>query len=132
MPTTLDSFEFKQFVQSNFRSLSTLEVFLVLIEDHFKRWTPSQISQRLRSNDAYAKDQLWELVGNGLVKPIEGEGGEISFCSACENREELCSGLREAFQIKRTALISLIYSKESEPIKDLADAFVFNKKKDKL
>jgi hypothetical protein len=131
MSTTFDNQELSKFVKANFRSLSTLEVFLLLIEDHLKKWTPSQVSQRLRSNDAYAKDQLWELVRNGLVKPIEDEQGDVAFKSACEDRAEICSGLREAFQLKKSSLINLIYSKESEPIQDLAEAFVFNKKKDK-
>ncbi len=131
MAIPFSSREIEDFVRFHFRSLSTLEVFLVLIEDHLKTWTPSQISQRLRSNDAYAKDQLWELVGTGLVKPIEDGNGDVTFSSACIDREEICNGLREAFQIKRSALITLIYSKEAQPIQDLADAFVFNKKKDK-
>lgn len=124
-------FTVQDFVKENFRSVSTLEVFLLLIEDHNTIWTPSQVSAKVRSNEAYAQDQLWELVRTGLAKTIDDSQGNIFFQSNCSERQALCKDLSEAFQRNKSSLITIIYSKKpNEPIKDLADGFLFNKKKD--
>ncbi len=115
----------REFVKTNFRSVSTLEVFLLMIEDHESVWTPLQVSQILRSNETYAEDQLWQLVRSGLARSTP-----TGFQSACSEKADLCTQLKETFATKRSSIITFIYSRPNEPIKDLADAFVFNKKKE--
>ena len=122
-------FHISDFVRNNFRSVSALEVFLLLIENHDARFTASQVSHSLRSNEVYAEDQLWELVRSGLAKTVEPTGQGVAFQSACSDRASMCEELRETFRLKRSSIINLIYSRPSEPIKDLAEGFVFGSKK---
>jgi hypothetical protein len=118
--------DIKAFIRSHFHSVSTLEVFLLLIEDLGKAYTPTEVSTKLRSNSVYAEDQLWDLVRAGLVTPVDEASAR--FKAVGDNAHlEMFVRLRQLYQTSRTSIINIIYSRPEEPIQGLADAFVFKK-----
>ena len=119
--------DIKSFIRAHFRSVSTLEVFLLLIEDTQQAYSPTEVSSKLRSNSVYAEDQLWDLVRAGLVTPVDESSARFK-AVADASQLEMFTRLRQLYQSSRTTIINIIYSRPEEPIQGLADAFVFNKK----
>ena len=59
--------QIEEFLNKYIRSVSHLEVFLLLAHDPKRQWRAEEISLELRTNPAYADTQLSDLLQAGLV-----------------------------------------------------------------
>lgn len=124
MPSSLPE-GVRSFVLEKIDSVGHLEVLSLLSKDSSKTWTAEEVSQELRTNTSLASDQLEMLMGHGLLICIE----KIKYQFSPSDSEDLTriNELVKIFHDRRRVIISLIYSKPTERVRNLADAFKIRK-----
>lgn len=115
--------EISDFISIYINSVGHLEVLLLLSDDPKRGWTAEDVSQELRSNENYANAQLKELTQNGLLYFSENK----YYCTKDSDKLSKIYKLRDQYNVRRFSVISLIYNKPLEKIRDLADAFRIKK-----
>ena len=113
----------RRFVAANIDSVGMLEI-LLLVRDHRDRgWTAADVARELRSSSDAASDRLAGLRQRGLL--VEDAGGTRSFqyAPAGQHLERAVDDLASCYATRRVGVISLIYSKPSDRVFTVGDAF---------
>lgn len=118
----------KKFVIQQIESVGQLEILLLLAQTHTREWTSRAVSQELRSNDAFVESHLNEFVARGLLM-AEDAAGERRFRFDPERAAQaaVIQQLSSEYLTFRLRIIELIYSKPTERMQRLADAFRIRK-----
>lgn len=115
--------EIQDFINSHIRSVGNLDVLFLLSSDPTKIWTAEDVSRELRTNSNYATSQLQELKRIGLIDTIGG-----GFSSRKDPQIlDIVYKTRNAYNLRRSSVINLIYDQPLEKIRDFAEAFKLKK-----
>jgi hypothetical protein len=117
--------DLERFIVENFKSISELELLILLFATNGRRWSPCELSTELRSNTDLVANQLKTLHERGL---IETEDGLYFFQRTEERLHSLIAKMSTTYPERRITIINLIYNKPDEMIRGLADAFQMRKK----
>ena len=98
----------KQFIWRCIDRLETLDVLLVLCANARRMWSLEELRREMRSSPLAVEMALRELASNGLIGE---EDGRFGFRPETLDLEELTRRLAECYRDKRTAIITLIYSR---------------------
>lgn len=116
--------DLEDFVQTSFRTVWSLELFLRLFREPGRRWSPHDLVRELRSSEAVVAQSVASLVAAGLVSVDEtgavfyAPGGPV---------EEMAASLDDAYSRKPTTVRRLIVQSRIERLQSFADAFKLRK-----
>lgn len=97
-----------------------MEVLLLLHRDGEKAWSAAAVSRELRIDLEHASAAMAHLAGKGLLVTTDGA---YRLAPRRKRASELVDALAELYPNYRVAIISIIFSKPSGPIRDFSDAF---------
>lgn len=124
MPVSLSE-RIRSFVLEKVDSVGHLEVLDLMAADPTRTWTADEVSHELRTNSSLASDQLQALVNHQLL--IRLEDSRFQFSPMDPKDLTRVTEVLNTFRDRRRVIISLIYSKPAERVKNLADAFKIRK-----
>lgn len=121
------SADIKQFIDRNIESVAQLEALLLLRQDPQRGWSALEIGKALYAPEELAGTLLTDFCRNGLVKVNVPAVELYSYAVADAAVDKLISEIAAAYQDRRVAIISLIYSKPLNKVQTFADAFRLRK-----
>jgi hypothetical protein len=121
------SAEVKQFIDQNIESLAQLEALLLFRRDPQRGWSASEIVRALYVPQELAGTLLTDFCRRGFVKASSPTDELYSYSVADARVDKLISEVAAAYQDRRVAVISLIYSKPLNKVQTFADAFRLRK-----
>lgn len=116
------------FIDENINSVEELETLLLLHTHPDMEWGATDISKELYTSIGAAKRRLAHLFAKGLAKRV-GEQKYI-YAPATAQTARIIGELALFYKARRVTIITLIYSKPSEQIRDFSDAFLFRQEED--
>lgn len=115
------------FIRAHIRSVTQLEVLLLLHGSPERWWTPEEVDRELRSAAATTRQHLDDLCAAGLVE-IQGEAGPAFRFAATDDRDRaVVEALSERFRTHFHTVVETIYTPGRGSLQDFADAFTFKK-----
>jgi hypothetical protein len=112
----------RQFVADHIGSVGELELLLLLRDDPARAWTAREAAARLHHLPEWVAERLEHLVLRSLAIRLTEPQGAYRFAPATTALERSVDAVAEAFRIRRTAMISLIYAQPGGPAR-LSAAF---------
>lgn len=110
----------RQFLASEIESVTQLEVLLLARAAPDKDWTALDVGRALTIDQTLAESWLVDLAARGLVAE---RGAAYHFAPPSLEVELAIDALAESYARYRVTVIGLIFSKPSEQVQSLADAF---------
>ena len=90
-------------------------------------WDADKIAKALYIPPELAASLLAEFARRGFVKPRQESPSKYSYGPADQSVDQLIDRVATAYQDRRVAIISLIYSKPLNKVQTFADAFRLRK-----
>lgn len=106
-------------------SVAHLEVLLMLLNNRDRSFTPEQVCKELRSNLHSAENQLKQLSQRGLFAMKEDK--HYQYSPATAEVDKKISRLKSLYEEMPVAIVTCIYEKPQDRLKDLSDAFKLKK-----
>lgn len=126
MPDDFSS-DVKQFIDQHIESLAQLEALLLLKQEPERSWNAEEIAKALYVPAELAETLLAEFVRRGFAKVTPSPPVCYSYGPSDEKLNDLIGQVATAYQDRRVAIISLIYSKPLNKVQTFADAFRLRK-----
>jgi hypothetical protein len=117
----------QQFIWDNINSVAQLEILLLLQTNPSQAWSPDAIARELRIETAGATVQLENLCSSNLAAKDPADPPAYRFAPANPALHDTAVALAQAYLVRRVTVIGLIFSKPSDNIRLLSDAFRFRK-----
>jgi hypothetical protein len=121
------STDVKQFIDQNVESLAQLEALLLMRQDPACNWDAAGIAKALYVPPELAETLLAEFVRRGFARSKQDSPLQYSYSPADQALSQLIDRVAAAYQDRRVAIISLIYSKPLNKVQTFADAFRLRK-----
>lgn len=115
------------FLNEHIDSAVQLEVLLLVHSDSTAAHTSADIARELRIDTEWTEAALSALAGGGV---LVCENGSYRF-AAPASMTQTVQKLAEEYAQRRVSVISAIFSKPPEPIRQFTDAFRFRKEEDR-
>jgi hypothetical protein len=125
LPTSRLPLDVKTFLMDAIDSVSHLEVLLMLHQQPEKLFSAEAVCKELRSNVHSSSNQLAQLASRGLLKINDNKLYQYGPSS-----EELNQKVQKLFEIYKempVAVVTSIYEKPKDRLKDFSDAFKIKK-----
>jgi hypothetical protein len=123
--------ELRQFVEHNIESVPQLEALLLLRKEPDRAWSASDIAKALYIQEEAAAALLVDFVRREFASYSTSDAAKIIYRARDQTTDRLIDELQAAYQGRRVAVISLIYSKPLNKVQTFADAFRFGKENPK-
>lgn len=124
MPTSSLPLDVKESLTRYIDSVNQLEVLFLLYERHDKIWDADSVCRELRSNVTSSRIQLAYLHRCGFISSIEENKYQFHSSSPLF---AITKRLHDVYLEKSVAVISYIYEKPQNKLKEFADAFKIKK-----
>jgi hypothetical protein len=118
---------FRQFIDQNIQSVAQLEALILLRRESQRDWNAEEIGRALYIPPDLAATLLADFGRRGLAKVVVQPNVRYTYQIADAGVDQLISEIASAYQDRRVALISLIYSKPLNKVQTFADAFRLRK-----
>jgi hypothetical protein len=119
--------DIRQFIARNIESLAQLEALILMRREPRRGWDAEEIGKALYIPQELAAALLADFGRRGFVKMEHPPSARYSYDVADQRVDQLISDVSAAYQDRRVALISLIYSKPLNKVQTFADAFRLRK-----
>lgn len=113
--------EVRAFIVRHLTSGAQLEVLLLLHRHRDRPWSATAVGRELRIDPEQAGWALSRLADDGLL--TGGEDSGYRFEPRLRRKEHAVDALANLYPTYRVAIVSLIFSKPSGPMRDFSDAF---------
>ena len=117
----------KQFIDQNIESIAQLEALLLMCRDAERGWDSAAIAKFLYIPPEMAATLLADFHLRRYVKLTPGSDTSYSYDPHQAKDDQLIRELAAAYQDRRVAITSLIYSKPLNKVQTFADAFRLRK-----
>lgn len=124
MPTSRLPLDIKNFLMDKIESVAHLEVLLMLYSRRERSFTPENVCKELRSNVHSASNQLSLLAQRGLLKV---NNRDYQYAPSSPELDLQVQRLLEIYKEMPVAVVTCIYEKPQDKLKDLSDAFRLKK-----
>ena len=121
------SADVRQFIDQNIESLAQLEALILLWRDPQRGWDAKEIGKALYIPPDSAAALLADFRRRGFIKVEPQENIRYSYQVVEQRVDQIISDVATAYQDRRVAVISLIYSKPLNKVQTFADAFRLRK-----
>jgi hypothetical protein len=115
------------FIRAHIRSVTQLEVLLLLHKFPERWWTPEEVDRELRSAVATTRQHLDELCKAGLVAMQAEAAPTFRFAPTGDRDRAVVDALSERFRTHFHTVVETIYTPGRGSLQDFADAFTFKK-----
>lgn len=112
------------FIRECIDRLETLDVLLLLQSARTRTWTVRQVSDEMRSSPLAVESALQTLHSRGLLGK---DDDTFVFRPRNAELDEKTSRLAACYREKRTAVITIIFSRPNEAVRSFAEAFRIKK-----
>ncbi len=117
----------RQFIELHIESVPQLEALLLLRGESDRDWDAASIAKTLYIPQDAASSLLADFVRGGFAVPGQDQKATYRYRPRDNEADQLIEELHSAYQDRRVAVISLIYSKPINKVQTFADAFRFGK-----
>lgn len=117
----------RRFITEHFTSVEQLEALLLLRTDPARDWNAVQLSQALYTQPAAAAMRLADLRARGFLTAVDGSPPRYRYQPATAELASSVDDLAETYRERRVTVITLIYSRPTDPAQAFADAFRLRK-----
>jgi hypothetical protein len=121
------SAEVRQFIDQHIESLAQLEALVLLRGEPGRSWTIADAAKTLYIPADQAGTLLADLSRHGLAQALDTNATEHRYQAASEDVDRVVGELVQAYQNRRVAVITQIYSKPLNKVQTFADAFRIRK-----
>jgi hypothetical protein len=122
--------DLQDFLLQHISSVVQLELLLLVHGSAPRTWTREQIARELRIDPSWAETQARDLCNRGLLECMENpDPTQYRFEPAAEVLREAVQRLADAYEDRRVSIISFIYSRPPDQLKQFADAFRIRKER---
>ena len=112
--------DLRAFIERCLTSAIQVEVLLLLHGERDRTWTATDVSRQLQVEADQAETAMAHLARNGLVAH---ERAGYRLAPARRRDADLVDTLVELYPTYRVAIISIIFSQPTGPIRDFSEAF---------
>lgn len=119
--------ELRRFIAANIDSVELLEVLLLLRSDATREWSADAVSREIRSNPTSVTTRLNDLRTRGLLSMRELPTPLYCYDPRTEELDRAVHGLAEAYAERHARIIELIFSKQTDALRNFSDAFKFKR-----
>lgn len=116
----------KRFIAAYIDSVELLEV-LLLLRSHANEWSAESVSQEIRSSPTSVTKRLTDLCDRGLLSMKDSRPPLYFYKTRTDELDGAVRELAEAYRERPTRVIELIFSKQTDTLRDFSDAFKFRK-----
>jgi hypothetical protein len=120
--------EVERFILDVISSVGQLEILLLLRETAPRQWTAGSVARELRFAVESVASRLEDLRARGLLALTAEEGPVYYFAPRDPKDADVVRAVAEMYETRRVSVITLIYSRPSDPVRQFADAFKIRKK----
>lgn len=125
MPTSRLPLDIKYFLTESIDSVAHLEVLLMLLTNPEKKFSAEEVSRELRSNVHSAENQLEQLTNKGLLRKQEPR--HYQYAPSSDEKDQKVKELHDIYRKMPVAVVTCIYEKPQDKLKDFSDAFKLKK-----
>jgi predicted transcriptional regulator len=125
LPTSRLPLDVKSFLTEMIESVAHLEVLLMLLSYPEKKFSAADVSRELRSNTHSATNQLNHLSQKGLLKSHDNNC--FQYAPLTPEMDEKVKQLYDVYKEMPVAVVTWIYEKPQNKLKDFSDAFKLKK-----
>ena len=97
----------------------------MLFNNKDREYSAKEIAKEMRSNEHSAQNQLSELTSNGLLAAVDDH--KYKYWPVSPDLDEKVKKLAELYNEMPVAVVTTIYEKPRDILKDFSDAFKFKK-----
>lgn len=119
----------EQFLREHISSLPELELLLLLEKRTRPDWSAAEVAAELRIDPQWTERKLDELHARGLVTCQSGPPERYRFNPGASEQAAIVSQLAQCYERRRVSIITLIYSKPKDHLRNFADAFRLRERK---
>ena len=120
----------RDFVVEHIDSVLQLEVLLLLFAQRERAFTTTEISEELRIDANWVDGQLSRMCISGiLICTSQSNVFSYQYQPARKDLDDAVKGLADAYVQRRVSVVSLIFNKPIDRLKNFADAFRLRKDK---
>jgi hypothetical protein len=112
----------RRFVADEIHSLEQLEILLSLHRHASEWWTAERMADDLRTSRASVAARMADMSVRGLLE-VQEEGPRYRYRPATPGVEAVVQLLDRLYTERRVSIITLIFSKPLDSIRDFSDAF---------
>ncbi|MGH7898587.1 MAG: hypothetical protein ACREQQ_11580 [Candidatus Binatia bacterium] len=117
----------RQFILDFIDSVEKMEVLLLLERESARAWSAEEVAVELRTTAASAAARLEDLSAAGILESIGDSPRRHQLASADPALRELFGAVAHTYRERRVAVITLIYSRPPDAVRELARAFRLRK-----
>ena len=114
--------EIERFIHDNINSIEQMEILLLLFSPPKKEWSAIQVSQKLYRQPESAAVRLEELRDRGILS-VREEGQLLYRYIPNSHQDAVIRGLDRAYQIRKDAVIDLVFNRSSDTLRAFSNAF---------
>jgi len=104
-------------------SVAQLEILLLLHREPSRQWTAEQVAGELRINPAAAAEQMNVLCDRQLLACDGGRSKQYHDAAHTPQVAAAIDQLTRLYNERRVTVITLVFTKPSDPLRSFADAF---------
>ncbi len=119
----------RELIVQHIASVAQLEVLLLLFDRRPAAFDAAEVSRELRIDAGSAATLLGDLAARGFLEPTPDGPGRFRF-AATPQLHAILPELAAAYRERRVAVITLIFSKPPDPLRQFAEAFRLKKGSD--
>lgn len=112
----------ERFIHDNINSIEQMEILLLLFSPPQKEWSAIQVSQKLYRQPESAAVRLEELRDRGILS-VREEGQLLYRYIPNSHQDAVIRGLDRAYQIRKDAVIDLVFNRSSDTLRAFSNAF---------
>lgn len=113
----------RAFIGNCIKSVGQLEVLLALHAEPKRGWTVHEVSDRLRTSEAAAAEQLHQLESHDLANRVGDSPATYQYAPRDEETARAVRDTADAYARRRVSVISLIYANPNEKLRSFSNAF---------
>lgn len=114
--------EIERFIHDHINSVEQLEILLLLADTPEKEWSALEVGKKLYRQPDSVAVQLEHLRDHGLLS-VRQEDQLLYRYASHGRRDSLLQGLDRAYQVRKDAMIQLIFNRPSDRPQDNLRAF---------
>lgn len=116
----------RRFIAAYIDSVELLEVLLLLRSDA-REWSAESVSREFRSSPTSVTKRLTDLCERGLLSVKESSPPLYFYKPRTAELDAAVRELAQTYRERPTRVIELIFSKQTDTLRDFSDAFKFRK-----
>ena len=114
--------DIERFIQDNIHSVEQLEILLLLVGTPRKEWSAVEISQKLYRQPDSVTERLEKLRDLALIS-VRQEAQLLYHYAPNIRQDAVIRGLDRAYQVRKDAVINLIFNRPSDTLRAFSNAF---------